>query len=192
MSHDLSDLSASTVGWRELSLFTGGGGGVWASRSLGWRTVGYVEYDRHCQAVIKARIADGTFDDAPIFGDIRSFLANGYADVYAGRVEIVSGGFPCQPFSVAGKQRAGADERNMWPATADVIRRVAPTVAFLENVPGLLSSGYFGVILEDLAAMGYRVRWGVVSAAAAGARHLRKRLWILAHAHCPQRRLDES
>ena len=166
----------------ELSLFTGGGGGVYAAKQLGHRIIGYVEWDKHAQEVIHARIADGTFDAAPVFGDIRTFIADGYADAYRGYVDLVSGGFPCQPFSVAGRQRGADDERNMWPATAEVIRRVAPARAFFENVPGLLSSGYFGVILADLSLMGYHVRWGVVSAADAGAPHMRKRLWIMADA----------
>lgn len=173
-------LPAATL--RELSLFTGGGGGVWASRILGHRVIGYVENNPHAQRVIRARIADGSFNDAPIFSDIRAFVADGYADAYRGHCDIVSGGFPCQPFSVAGRQQGADDERNMWPATRDVLARVQPTRAFLENVPGLLGSGYFGVILNDLCALGYSVKWGVVSAADVGAPHLRRRLWIAAHA----------
>ena len=165
----------------ELSLFSGGGGGVWAAKRLGHRIIGYVEWEKDAQKVIRARIADGSFDDAPIFGDIRTFIADGCADQYRGYADLVSGGFPCQPFSVAGKQRGADDPRNMWPPTCEVIRRVRPEWAFLENVPGLLSSGYFGVILGDLHAVGYDCRWGVVSAADTGAPHLRRRLWILAH-----------
>lgn len=89
----------------ELSLFTGGGGGVWAAKMLGHRVVGYVEWDKNAQQVIQARIQDGSFDDAPIFSDIRTFISDGYADAYCGHVDVVSGGFPCQPFSVAGRQR---------------------------------------------------------------------------------------
>ncbi len=171
-------MSGRTV--NELSLFTGAGGGVLGSKLLGWETIGYVEWDKYCQRVIAARIADGHLPAAPIFGDVREFVQSGAAAEYRGIADVVSGGFPCQPFSTAGK-RAGADDpRNMWPATLDVLDAVRPTWAFLENVPGLLSSGYFGVILADLHAVGYDCRWGVVSAAAVGAPHLRKRLWIVA------------
>lgn len=166
----------------ELSLFSGGGGGVWASKLLGHRIVGYVEWDKDAASVLRARIDDGSFDHAPIFSDVREFVESGAADQYRGIADVVSGGFPCQPFSVAGRQRGADDPRNMWPATCAVIERVRPAWAILENVPGLLSSGYFGTILADLHAVGYDCRWGVVSAADVGAPHRRQRLWIVAHA----------
>lgn len=164
---------------RELSLFSGAGGGLLGTHLLGWRPVGYVEWDDYCQRVLRARIDDGYLPDAPIFGDIRAFVHDGYAASYTGLVDVVTGGFPCQPFSTAGK-RAGADDpRNMWPATIDVIRVVRPRWCLLENVPGLLSSGYFGTVIGDLAASGYDARWRVLSAAELGAPHKRDRLWIL-------------
>lgn len=166
---------------RELSLFSGAGGGLLASKLLGWRTIGYVEYNDYCQRVIRQRIDDGILDDAPIFGDIRAFIRDGYAAAYQGMVDVVSGGFPCQPFSIAGK-RAGADDpRNMWPATIATIRAIRPRFAFLENVPALLNSGYFGTIVVDLAESGYSVRWRRLSGAELGAPHKRDRLWIVAY-----------
>lgn len=164
---------------RELSLFTGAGGGIYGSKLLGWETVGYVEYDKFCCRVIEQRIMDGIFDDAPVFeGDIREFIARGYAAAYTGMVDVLTAGFPCQPFSVAGKQAGADDERNMWPATIECIRMVRPRHCLLENVPGLITSGYFGTILGDLAAAGYDARWAVISAADCGAPHRRERLWI--------------
>ena len=165
---------------RELSLFTGAGGGVLGSLLLGWETIGYVEWDKYCQQVIAARIADGHLPVAPIFGDVREFILSGAADQYRGFADVVSGGFPCQPFSVAGKRAGADDHRNMWPATIECIRRVQPRYAFLENVPGLLASGYFGTILGDLAESGYDARWRILSAAELGAPHKRDRLWIVA------------
>jgi len=168
---------------RELSLFTGAGGGVWATRwLLGWDCVGYVELNAHCRRVIFQRIRDGMFDPAPIWGDVRSFVDDGWARALRGSVEVVTAGFPCQPFSVAGKRKAVDDERNMWPATADVLRQVRPRWALLENVPGLLaaSHGYFGTVLGDLAEIGYDAEWTVLGAKDAGAPHKRDRLWILA------------
>lgn len=161
---------------RELSLFTGGGGGVYASKLLGHTIVGYVEYNEYCQKIIKQRIEDGIFDNAPVFGDIREFDAT----PYSGTVDLVSGGFPCQPFSVAGQKKGKDDERNMWPETIRVIKQIKPKEAFLENVPGLLSSGYFGTILNDLSQAGYDAKWITLSASDCGAPHRRERLWILA------------
>lgn len=165
----------------ELSLFSGAGGGLLGSKLLGWKTIGYVEYEEYCQKILKQRIADGILDAAPIFGDIRKFISEGYADAYQGMVDIVTGGFPCQPFSVAGKGLGEADPRNMWPQTIEVIRRVKPRFAFLENVPGLMGKPYFRTILRQIAESGYDCRWCVLGASDVGANHRRKRLWILAY-----------
>jgi DNA (cytosine-5)-methyltransferase 1 len=172
---------------RELSLFSGAGGGLLASKHLlGWSTIGYVEYNDYCQRVIAQRIRDGLLDDAPIFGDIRAFLSEGFAASYTGMVDVVSGGFPCQPFSQAGKQLGVDDPRNMWPATLQVLRITRPEFAFLENVPGLLGSGYFGTILGDLADMGMDAQWGVLGGACADSCCESERLWIVASSSdCP-------
>ena len=168
---------------RELSLFTGAGGGVYASLLLGHQLVGYVEHNEYCQKVIRQRITDGIFHDAPIFGDIREFDGSSYR----GSVDIISGGFPCQPFSIAGRKKGVDDSRNMWPETIRVIKQIQPKEAFLENVPGLLHSGYFGTILNDLSEAGYDAKWITLSAGQCGAPHKRERLWILANARCEQR-----
>lgn len=176
----------------ELSLFSGAGGGLLGTHLLGWRPVGYVEIDDYCQRVIAARIRDGILPDAPIFGNIHSFLGDGYAASYTGMVDVVTAGFPCQPFSLAGKRQGAADERNGWPATIECLRVVRPRWALLENVPGLLTSGYFGTILADLAASGFDCRWRVLSAAEVGAPHKRDRLWIVAHNDSNRRWQRES
>lgn len=169
---------------RELSLYAGIGGGLLGSILLGHTVVGAVEIDKYCCAVLEQRQKDGVLDYFPIFQtDIRDFIRAGYADLYYGRCELVSGGFPCQPFSHAGKRKGAADDRNLWPETIDVVRRVAPEFCFFENVPGLLSSGYFGQILYDLDESGYDTRWRILSAAELGAPHKRDRLWIVAHAN---------
>lgn len=167
---------------RELSLFTGAGGGLLGTHLLGWRPIGYVEFNDYCQRVIRQRILDGILPNAPIYGDIRTFIADGYARSYQGMVDVISGGFPCQPFSNAGKRLGADDPRNMWPATIECIRIIRPRYAFLENVAGLVTSGYFGTILGDLAESGYCVRWRILSAAELGAPHKRDRLWIVANA----------
>jgi DNA (cytosine-5)-methyltransferase 1 len=166
---------------RELSLFSGAGGGLLGTKLLGWEHVGYVEYNEYCQKVIRQRILDGILDEAPIFGDIRTFISEGYAESYTGLVDVVTAGFPCQPFSSAGKKLGEDDPRNMWPQTIDIIRRVRPRFAFLENVPGLLANKYIRRIFGDLAESGFDARWRVLSAAEMGAPHRRDRLWIVAY-----------
>lgn len=168
---------------RELSLFTGAGGGLLGTHLLGWEPCGYVEWNEYCQKVIAARIADGFLPVAPIFTDVREFVQSGAARQYRGVADVVSGGFPCQPFSVSGRKLAEKDERNMWPATRDVIREVRPKFVLLENVTGLLACGYAGVVIADLAGLGYVGRWGVVSASDTGAKHKRDRWWVVAHAN---------
>lgn len=172
----------------ELSLFSGAGGGCLASKLLGHRIVGYVEKEEYCKSVLRARIKDGMLDDAPIFDDVRTFDGLQYRH----RVDLVSAGFPCQPFSVAGKRAGENDERNMWPDTLRIIREVQPKYAFLENVPGLLTSGYFGIVLSGLAKSGFDARWKVLGAADCGAPHIRKRLWILATNPLRDRRHDQQ
>ena len=161
----------------ELSLFTGAGGGVLGSKLLGHKLIGYVEYEPYCQEIIKQRISDGILDAAPIFGDIRKFISEGYAESYQG-VDLVTGGFPCQPFSQAGKRAGKDDHRNMWPYTIECLRLVRPRYGFFENVPGLLTVGYFDRILADLATCGYDAKWTCLGADDVGANHRRKRIWI--------------
>lgn len=118
-----------------ISLFSGGGGELIASQWLhGWRTVCYVEYHQPAAENIIRRIREGFLDDAPVWDDVRTFNGRAWRGV-----DIVTGGFPCQPFSVAGKQLGIADPRNMWPDTIRCIREIRPRYVLLENVPGLKS-----------------------------------------------------
>ena len=163
----------------ELSLFSGYGGVSLGLRLAGLqtRTVGYVEIEPYCQELLRARIRDGFLDWAPIITDIRS------ADFrpMAGLVDFVSAGFPCQPHSHAGMRLGEADKRNLWPDTARIIGEVRPRYVLLENVPGIIANRYIGTVLGSLSELGYDTEWGIVSAAEAGALHLRKRWWCLAH-----------
>jgi DNA (cytosine-5)-methyltransferase 1 len=165
--------------YTELSLFSGGGGGLLATQHLlGWHTVCYVEWDPYAVDVLKARIRDGYLHDAPIWDDAFTFDGR----PWAGLVDIVTAGFPCQPFSVAGKGLAEHDPRNGWPAVIRVLREVRPRYALLENVPGLVSKPYFRRILGELAEAGFDIEQDCISAAEIGANHKRERLWIVAHA----------
>jgi DNA (cytosine-5)-methyltransferase 1 len=162
----------------ELSLFTGIGGGLLGTKLLGWKAVGYVEWDKYCCRILEQRIKDEILDDAPVFNiDIREFNQR-IAAKYRGLAEVITAGFPCQPFSVAGKRRGDQDERNMWPATIECIRLVRPRHLLLENVPGLLTHEYVRRIYGDLAESGYHPKWRCLSAAEVGANHKRNR-WFL-------------
>ena len=166
----------------ELALFAGAGGGLLATQwLLGWRAVCYVERDKYAVEVLKARIRDGLLNDAPIWDDVRTFDGR----PWRGCVDIVSAGFPCQPWSVAGKREGERDDRNLWPDTIRIVREVRPRWCLLENVPGLLSGfhGYFGQILRDLAESGYDARWRMLSAAEVGAPHRRDRVWVVAYSN---------
>jgi DNA (cytosine-5)-methyltransferase 1 len=99
-------------------------------------------------------------------------------------VDVVCGGFPCQPHSLAGRRGGSQDERDLWPAFARLIRELRPRWVVAENVPGLLSSDagrFFGTVLGDLAACGYDAEWDCLPAAAFGAPHRRDRVWIVAY-----------
>lgn len=147
------------------------------------RTVCYVENNAYCQKVIQARIRDGCLDDAPIWDDVKTF--NGQP--WAGRVDIIFGGFPCQDVSIAGKRAGITGARSgLWKEFARIICEIRPQYAFIENVPGLIAKG-FDVLLCDLAEIGYDARWTTLSAAEVGAPHKRERLWILAYAEGTRR-----
>lgn len=165
----------------ELALFAGAGGGLLATHHLlGWRCVGYVEMAEYPCKVLEARINDGLLSPAPIFHmRTREFTELGLAELYRGVADIVTAGFPCQPFSQAGKRLGADDERNGWPDTITIIRQVRPRYVLLENVARLTSNPYFGVILGDLAASGYDCRWDCIPASAIGANHERDRVWIV-------------
>lgn len=142
--------------------------------------------------MLEQRIKDGLLSDAPIFcGDIREWIANGYAAAYTGLVDCIAGGFPCQPFSNAGKQSSIDDRRNMWPATIECIRIIRPNYALLENVPGLIATGYLDTVIGDLTESGYDARWRLLSAAELGAPHKRDRLWIAAYTDRDQRSIHQ-
>lgn len=165
-----------------LSLFSGGAGGDLAMQHLlGFRCVGYVEYENYCQRLIKQRIEDGLLDAAPVFGDIRDFNRD-YAAAYTGMVDLITGGFPCQPFSVAGKKLGEDDTRNMWPETIKAIRVIRPSSVLLENVLGIRK--YLPVVFADLRRSGYVVkRPALIAAASMGGGHIRWRIWLYAYSN---------
>ena len=171
---------------RELHLFAGRGGGILGGLLLGHRCVGAVDINPHARDVLAARQRDGLLPSFPILGNVRPVECLGGVHVdfdpadWIGRVDVVCGGFPCQPYSFAGRMLGAEDERDGWPDVARTLDVIRPPFGFFENVPGLLSGPRFGEILADLAALGYDVRWCVFGADDVGAPHRRDRLWMLA------------
>jgi DNA (cytosine-5)-methyltransferase 1 len=163
---------------RELALFAGAGGGILGGLLLGWRTVCAVEIDPYCRRVLLARQRDGILAPFPIWDDVRTFDGT----PWRGHVDVISGGFPCQDISVAGKGAGLSGARSgLWSEFARVIREVRPRFVFVENSPMLVGAG-LDRVLADLAALGFDARWGVFSACAVGAPHVRERLFLVADA----------
>lgn len=161
----------------ELALFAGAGGGILGGHLLGWHCVCAVEYDKYARDVLLSRQRDGCLPKFPIWDDVRTFDGRRWRGV----VDVVSGGFPCQDISSAGKGAGIEGARSgLWKEMARIIGEVRPRFAFVENSPLLIRRG-LTTVLSDLAEMGYDAVWGIVSAADCGAPHPRKRLWILAH-----------
>ena len=140
------------------------------------RTVAFSEIEAFACANLVAKMEAGCLDPAPIWTDVKTFP---WASFH-GKVDILSGGYPCQPFSAAGKRLGKDDPRHLWPWIADGIRVLQPALCFFENVEGHISLGLRDVIGE-LEESGYRATWGLFSAAEVGAPHQRKRVFILAH-----------
>ena len=161
----------------ELALFAGAGGGILGGQLLGWRTVCAVEWEPYPASVLCARQNEGLLPHFPIWDDVQTFDGN----PWRGIVDVISGGFPCQDISCAGKGAGITGKRSgMWTEFARIISEVRPQYVFVENSPMLTSRG-LGTVLGDLASMGFDAEWGVLSAADVGANHKRERIWILAY-----------
>jgi DNA (cytosine-5)-methyltransferase 1 len=166
-------------------LFSGAGGGILADILLGHIPVGACEIESYPRNVLLARQRDGHLPEFPIWDDVCTLDGT----PWRGTVDVLCGGFPCQDISAAGKgagitRRAfGTYGRNM----RDSLERCGLRFVFAENSPLLRTRG-LGVVLEDLASMGYNARWGIIGARDVGAPHKRDRMWVLAY-RCE---LDES
>jgi DNA (cytosine-5)-methyltransferase 1 len=194
------------------SLFAGIGGIDLGFERAGWRGKWQVEYEPFCTRVLARHWPDvaryGDIHDVhgagacgvPDPDSWRRMVAIDTAERIAGvaeeessrylrcpnclpPVDLLAGGFPCQPFSNAGKRQGKDDVRWLWPEFARVIRELRPRYVLVENVPGLLAGhGGMGAVLGDLAALGYDAEWDSIPASAVGAPHLRYRVWIVAYA----------
>lgn len=169
------DAPTLTVG----SLFSGVGGLDLGLERAGMRVAWQVEIDDYATRVLARH-----WPNVPRFRDVRECGRHNLAPV-----DLVAGGFPCQPHSLAGKRSASGDDRDLWGEFARILRELKPRWVVAENVPGLLSSEagrFFGRVLRDLAASGYDAEWDCLPAAAFGAPHLRDRVFLVAHARGKQ------
>jgi DNA (cytosine-5)-methyltransferase 1 len=141
------------------------------------RTVCYIEREAYAAAILAARMEEKILDEAPIWSDVRTFDSRPWRKT----VDIVTAGYPCQPFSLCGRRQAAKDERHLWPSIRQIIKETKPKFCFLENVPNHLRLG-FEQVHDDLRSMGFGVKASLFTAAEVGAPHKRERLFILAHA----------
>jgi DNA (cytosine-5)-methyltransferase 1 len=154
---------------RHLDLFSGIGGFALAASWAGFRTVEFVEKDKFCKKVLEKH-----WPWVPIHDDIKTFN-------FTDKVDLLTAGFPCQPFSVAGKKKGIKDDRYLWPEVIRIIKQSRPTWFIGENVPGIIPM--LDPILEDLEKEGYIWRAYLISANAVNAPHKRERLWIVANSN---------
>ena len=157
---------------RVLDLFSGIGGFSLGLERAGMTTVAFCEFDPFCRSVLAKH-----WPLVPIHEDIRELDGH----TYRGSVELVAGGFPCQPFSVAGKKKGKADDRHLWPEMFRVIAQSRPCWVVGENVPGIIGLG-LDEVLSDLESEGYACSTFILPACAVDAPHRRDRVWVVAHA----------
>jgi len=160
----------------ELALCSGIGG-----ISLGFERAGlahavcHVEWDAYAAGILIKNMGEGHLSPTPVSDDIHTFDGLPWRDT----VDLITAGYPCQPFSIAGKRRGTSDPRHLWPEIARIIGEVGPRFVLLENVPGHLSMG-FNAVLGTLTTLGFNARWFTLSAAEVGASHKRERLFCWA------------
>jgi DNA (cytosine-5)-methyltransferase 1 len=155
------------------SLFSGGGGFDLAAEAMGWRNVFHCENDPFCRTILKHY-----WPDANTYRNIKEFNAQ----QYKGHIDIITGGFPCQPFSNSGKRRGTADDRYLWPEMLRIIKDVSPRWVVAENVYGLINWNegvVFAKVKSDLEAEGYEVAPFILPATGVNAPHQRYRIWFI-------------
>ena len=140
------------------------------------RVLAYVEIEAYAVANLVNKMESGQLDPAPIYTDLKTFPAHLFRDC----VDLITGGYPCQPFSAAGKRKGEDDPRHLWPYIREHINAIRPTQCLFENVEGHISLGLSSVI-SDMEEDGYSTAWGIFSAAEVGAPHQRKRVYILSN-----------
>lgn len=160
-----------------LDLFSGIGGFSIGLEKAGFETVAFCEIERYCQEVLRRH-----WPDTPIYDDVRSLTAEQLRADGIVRPDVIVGGYPCQPFSVAGKQRGAEDDRHLWPEVYRLVKEIRPTWGIFENVAGHITMG-LDEVLSDLEAEDYAARPFVIPACGVDAPHRRDRVWVVAHAN---------
>lgn len=158
---------------KHLDLFSGIGGFALATQTVWgdeYENVGFCDNNEFCQQVIKKH-----WPNAKIYGDIHELKGT------IGSADLITSGFPCQPFSDAGKKKGKSDNRYLWPEMLRVIREIRPTWVVGENVAGLIGMAEFETVCSDLEAEGYEVQPFIIPACAVGAPHRRDRVWVVAY-----------
>ncbi|MBT7443247.1 MAG: DNA cytosine methyltransferase [Methylococcales bacterium] len=159
---------------RVFDLFSGIGGFSLGLERAGMTTVGFCEIEKYPVSILRKH-----WPDVPIFNDIKRLDSHEVLQ-QIGQVDLICGGFPCQPFSVAGKQRGETDDRHLWPYMLRLIAEIRPRWVIAENVAGFIPMGLDSV-LSSLEAEGYETQSFVIPACAVGGIHRRNRVWIVAH-----------
>ena len=162
-----------------LSLFSGIGGLDIAAEWAGFKTVAFCERDKFCKSVLAKQ-----WPNVRIFDDVRTIATDELPPI-----DLVHGGYPCQPFSTAGKQRGEDDPRHLWPEMLRVLQILRPAWVVGENVVGHIALG-LDAVLRDLEAEGYATRAFCIPACSVGARHKRERVFVVAHSSDRIRRQD--
>lgn len=156
-----------------------GAGGLELGLSLllpGYSTICWIERDAYAASALVARMEDQALDAAPVWSDIATF--DGRA--WRGKVDMLTAGYPCQPFSTSGRRQGVNDPRHLWPHVRRILHECGAPLLCIENVQGHVSLG-LETVWRDLQEMGFRVEAGIFSAYEVGASHLRKRLFLLAY-----------
>jgi DNA (cytosine-5)-methyltransferase 1 len=161
-----------------LSLCSGYGGIERGLELAGFehRVLSYVEIEAYAIENLATKMENGVLDAAPIWTNLKTFPA----EIFRGKVDLLTGGYPCQPFSAAGQRKGKDDPRHLWPFIREHIRTIRPTRCLFENVEGHISLG-LSTVISDLEEDGFSCSFGIFSAAEVGAHHRRKRVFILAH-----------
>ena len=160
-----------------LDLFSGIGGFSLGLEAAGFETAAFCEYDKEAQKVLRKN-----WPDVPIFSDVRTLTKQELQDNGIQNIGLICGGYPCQPFSVAGERRGAEDDRHLWPEMFRLVQELRPTWVIGENVAGHINMG-LDEVLADLETEGYTARTFVIPACAVDAHHRRDRVWTVAHAN---------
>ncbi len=162
--------------YRVLDLFSGIGGFSLGLERAGMQTVAFCEIDAFCRRVLAKH-----WPTTPVYDDIRQLTARRLHHDNIPHIDLICGGYPCQPFSIAGRQRGENDPRHLWPEMHRLIREIRPRWVICENVAGHVELG-LDTVLADLEHAGYAATPVIIPACAVGAPHRRDRVWIIAHA----------